>query len=184
MKLIFVTSNENKYNEAKCIFSKFNIDVIWHQLEYPEIQSMSIEQIAEWSAKYVYSVLKKPLFLEDTGLFIDALSGFPGPYSSYVYKTIGNEGILKLMNGVANRKAYFLTVVAYVDENGVKLFKGRVNGVISKSIRGTKWGFDPIFIPEGMDKTYSELGEIKNKISHRKKAYDEFINWLLEHKRK
>ena len=179
MEIYFATSNENKYNEALAIFSQYNITVKWLRIKYLEIQSDNLREIAEWSAKYVYSLHSLPLFVEDTGLFIEALNGFPGPYSSYVMKTLGNEGILKLMNNVSNRKAYFLTIVAFVDKNTLELFEGKRYGTISKTKRGTKWGFDPIFIPDGYDKTYSELGPLKNEISHRRLAYEKFIKWLL-----
>lgn len=183
MEIYFATSNENKYREATEIFSQYDITVKWLKIKYLEIQSDSLHEIAEWSAKYVYTKYRIPLFIEDTGLFIEALNGFPGPYSSYVMKTLGNEGILKLMANKTDRRAYFLTIVAYIDGETVKLFEGRRNGTISTEKRGTKWGFDPIFIPEGYSRTYSELGSLKNKISHRRLAYEKFINWLISNKK-
>ena len=182
MCLLFVTSNENKFREVSKIFSQYNIDVCWYKLRYTEIQNDNLENIALESAKDVYPVLKTPFFLEDTGLFIDALNGFPGPYSAYVFKTLGPSGLLKLMRGITNRTAYFKTVVVFEkDETHVYTFVGKKHGTISFQEQGTAWGFDPIFIPEGYTKTYAELGDDKNKTSHRTVAMKKFIEWYIKH---
>lgn len=128
--------------------------------------------------------LKKPLVLEDSGLYINALKGFPGPYSSYVFKKIGNEGILKLMRSVKDRTAKFVCVVAFAHPKyGIRLFKGEVKGKISLEVRGSKgFGFDPIFIPEGSNKTFGEMDiNEKNMFSHRSKAFKQFFQWLVRH---
>ena len=119
--------------------------------------------------------------VEDAGLFIEALKGFPGPYSSYVYKTLGVQGILKLMEGVKRREAYFLSAIAYA-EPGLepKVFLGKVEGFIVPEARGSKgFGFDPIFQPKGSEKTFAEMGvEEKNRFSHRAKALSALAEWL------
>ncbi|HDM60168.1 MAG TPA: non-canonical purine NTP pyrophosphatase, partial [Archaeoglobus veneficus] len=112
MELTFVTSNEGKFREAEEIAARYGIKLKWKKMSYLEPQGSSLEEIAKLSAEALSKELKEPFFLEDSGLFVEALKGFPGPYSSYVFKTIGNEGIVKLMDGVENRKAYFLAVVA------------------------------------------------------------------------
>lgn len=180
-KLFFVTSNKNKFNEVKAILKKFNIEILWLNKEYLEVQANDIKTIAVESAKKLSIDLENSFFLEDTGLFIEVLNGFPGPYSAYVFKTIGNEGILKLLEKQKNRSAFFETCVAFYDahERTIKTFIGHVDGVIAKSIRGRGWGYDPIFIPIGYDKTYAELGEKKNEVSHRTIAMQMFARWYL-----
>ncbi|RLE72114.1 MAG: non-canonical purine NTP pyrophosphatase, RdgB/HAM1 family, partial [Thermoprotei archaeon] len=124
-----------------------------------------------------------PFFVEDAGLFVEALNGFPGPYSSYIYKTIGCEGILKLLEGVDNRKAYFLSVVALRAPGlGDVVFKGKVNGIIANEMRGEKgFGFDPIFIPDGCEKTFAEMNiEEKSRYSHRGKALRKMGKWIVK----
>ncbi|MCD6483990.1 MAG: XTP/dITP diphosphatase [Candidatus Odinarchaeota archaeon] len=181
MCLLFVTSNEHKFHEVSKIFSTYNIKICWHNLKYLEIQDDNLEKIAVESAKTVYKLLRRPFFLEDTGLFIDALKGFPGPYSAYVFKTIGCNGILRLMQNIDNRHAYFKTVVAFIEnESHVYTFIGKKEGSISLQERGTAWGYDPIFIPKGYTKTYAELGHIKNQISHRVNAMKRFIDWYIK----
>ena len=105
------------------------------------------------------------------------MNGFPGPYSSYVFKTLGNKGIIKLMEGVENRKAYFMAVIAFFDGEKVWTFKGRVDGEIADEIRGDKgFGYDPIFLYG--DKTFAEMGDEKNEVSHRRRALENFFSWL------
>ncbi|HJJ47073.1 MAG TPA: non-canonical purine NTP pyrophosphatase, partial [Methanocorpusculum sp.] len=105
----------------------------------------------------------------------------PGTYSAFVQKTIGNTGMLKLLDGVANRFAYFETVVSYADENDIKTFSGRVNGEIICEERGSEgFGYDPIFAVGG--KSFSELTiEEKNQVSHRSRALVAFQDWYISH---
>ena len=174
MKVYFVTSNEGKFREVKEIGKKYGIEIDWIRREYLEPQGSDLEEIAKISAQLLAEEIREPFFLEDSGLFIEALKGFPGPYSSYVFKTIGNEGILKIMNGVEDRRAYFLAVIAFWDGEKVLTFKGRVDGRIATEMRGDKgFGFDPIFEYNG--KTFAEMGEEKNEVSHRRRALESFF---------
>ncbi|MFW5936014.1 MAG: XTP/dITP diphosphatase, partial [Candidatus Hadarchaeota archaeon] len=165
MKVLFITSNEGKFREVREMGEKYGIDIEWHQEEYLEPQGSNLKQIATASAGSLTEKLGKPFIIEDSGLFIEGLKGFPGPYSSYVYKTIGNEGITKLVKDIDNRNAYFLAVVAYFDGESIHTFKGRVDGEITSHIRGEKgFGFDPVFLYG--DRTFAEMSsEEKNEVS-------------------
>lgn len=175
--IYFVTSNEGKFREAKEIANAYGVEIEWMKREYLEPQGNDLEEIARLSAELLAKEIKEPFFLEDSGLFIKALNGFPGPYSSFVFKTIGNEGILKLMSDVEEREAYFLAVIAFWDGKEVKTFKGRVDGRIAHEMRGDKgFGFDPIFEYNG--KTFAEMGDEKNRVSHRRKALENFFSYL------
>ena len=116
------------------------------------------------------------MIIEDDGLHIDSLDGFPGPYSSYVQKTIGNQGIINLVK--TDRSAKFVSNIIYHDKYCFKSFEGKLFGTISKSEKGNGWGFDPLFIPKNQKQTYGELTD-KNNISHRYKALKKFSNWYL-----
>lgn len=178
-KIAIVTTNTGKMREFEELLGDY-IELEQVKLECPEIQSESLEEISCHSAIFACKVINMPVIVEDSGLFIHALKGFPGPYSSYVQKTIGNEGILKLMEGLKNRKAYFKSVIGFCmpDEEPVS-FEGIVKGNISREIRGEEgFGYDPIFIPEGYSKTFGEDKELKNRISHRKRAIENFVAWL------
>lgn len=178
MKILFVTSNEGKFREVEEIGKEFGVEVRWLKMEYEEVQGDDLEEIARRSAELLSDEIRGPFFIEDSGLFIDALKGFPGPYSSYVFKTIGNDGILKVMDGVSNRKAKFRAVIAYFDGERVRTFIGEVHGEIATEKRGGMgFGFDPIFEYQG--KTFAEMGEEKNEVSHRRKALDTFFGSIV-----
>ena len=175
--VLFVSSNKNKFNEAKNILSKNGINLGFFKSSLREIQAESIKEIAALKVDEAYRQCHKPVIVEDAGLFVESLNGFPGPFSSYVFKTIGNSGILRLVK--TNRKAKFQSVVAYCDNKyGVVLFDAKVEGKISKNSKGKGWGYDPIFTPNGQNKTYAMLSN-KNEISHRYKALKKFSNWFV-----
>ncbi len=174
--LYFASSNIHKFQEAKKILESFEINLRFFKCELEEIQSNSLKEIAKNKAIQAFQKCKKPVIVEDDGLFIDSLNGFPGPYSSYVFKTIGNKGILKLVK--QNRKAKFVSIISFYDKKNHESFESKVNGIISKKIIGLGWGYDPIFIPSKSKKTFAQL-ENKNKISHRFKALKKFSSWYL-----
>ncbi len=179
-ELIFATGNEHKVKEARSVLESLGINLRWQKARLEELQSDSLEEIAVNSLKR--GQFKPWTIVEDTGLFIQALKGFPGPYAAHALKTIGNEGILKLMQGITNREAYFESVIALLLPTGeIKCFKGKTSGFIAKEVKSpeTGWGFDPIFIPEGGNgKTYSELSKEKNIYSHRAKAFKNLGTWI------
>jgi XTP/dITP diphosphohydrolase len=130
----------------------------------------------------IRDIIDSPYIIEDTGLFIECLDGFPGPYSSYVLGTIGLEGILKLLSNVENRKAYFKSVgVVAINKSILKIFRGILKGYIAYEKRGRYgFGYDPIFMPEKMEKTLAELSiEEKNKISHRGRLFEKMANYIV-----
>lgn len=172
--LFFASSNKHKYSEAREILLEFNLNLGFFEFAPVEIQSDSILDIATKKSLDAYLSCKKPIIVEDDGLFIPALGGFPGPYSSYVFKTVGNAGILSLVK--SKRSAEFHSVIAYCDGKKPVLFQGVTKGAISKSQRGKGWGYDPIFIPKGKTKTYAELDD-KNTVSHRYVALGKFARW-------
>jgi XTP/dITP diphosphohydrolase len=182
MKIYFCTSNKHKLKEYRDILKEIGIGVKRVSIKLTEIQADKLEDVAKEKVKSAFEKVRKPVFVEDAGLFIEALNGFPGVYSAYVMKTIGNEGILKLLKGIKNRNAVFKAVIGFADENGkIHLFRGECKGKISRSIRGSfGFGFDPIFIPEGYTKTFAEDMKLKNKVSHRRKAIEKFVRFLRE----
>ena len=173
--VLFASSNIHKYEEAEKILSEFRIKLEFFQTELVEIQDDSLSEIALKKGIDAYTKCKKPVIVEDDGLFIDSLSGFPGPFSSYVFKTIGNKGILKLTGD--NRSAVFVSVIIYRSATRCNIFESKVDGTISKNIQGEGWGYDPIFIPEKQNKTYAELAD-KNKLSHRYESLKKFASWF------
>jgi len=156
------------------ILGSHDISVDFTKVDLQEIQSDLIEEIAKEKAKSAFLQIGKPVIVEDDGLFIDALKGFPGQYSSHAFKTIGNNGILNLLAGSSDRSALFLSLIAFHDGKNVSISEGRIEGKISDKITEGGWGYDPIFVPAGTSLTFAQLKEKKNEYSHRKKALDNF----------
>lgn len=180
-RISFVSKNENKYNEIESRLKRFDIQLEFVELELREIQSNLLEEIATIKSDYAYDVLRKPLIVEDTGIFIFALNNFPGPYSSYVFKTIGNEGILSLLKNKSNRDALFKTIITFNNGKIREMFSGELKGKISNEEKGGGWGYDPIFVPINFSSSYGELGyQNKIDISHRTLATERFANWFLK----
>jgi XTP/dITP diphosphohydrolase len=184
-KLIFITGNRGKFLEAKKMLKDSGIELEQADLDITEPQADSLEEVIKKCAEEAFEIIKGSFIIEDSGLFINSLNGFPGVYSSYVYKTIGYEGILKLLSGSVDRSAYFMASLAYANPRGeLKIFNGRVDGVITTEARGkNNFGFDPIFKPLSSNLTFAEMSiEEKNKFSHRAKALKAFASWFLNEK--
>jgi XTP/dITP diphosphohydrolase len=182
--VFFATGNINKFNEARSMLAGLGIAVGMLRVKGAEMQSDSLVEIAEASARDSFKRCHLPVIVEDAGLFIDALNGFPGPYAAYAYKTIGNKGLLKLMESVEDRKARFQSAIAYCDSEAEAsvVFEGEAEGEITANERvgsgKSGFGFDPIFRPSGSEKTFAEMTiEEKNGFSHRAKAISKFAEW-------
>jgi XTP/dITP diphosphohydrolase len=183
--LHFITSNKGKFLEAKEKLLPLGFSVIQKNLGYPEIQAESLEDIALQGIKHVRMGFHEPFMLEDAGFFIESLHGFPGVYSKYVFFTIGLPGVLRLLSGVKERKAVFRSVYAYSEPRKKPIIVvGECKGVVSMKKQGTYgFGYDPIFIPDGAQKTFGEMTiEEKNQFSHRAKALEKLINVLTDSK--
>ena len=181
-KLIFITGNRGKFLEAQKLLKEFGIELEQVDLDITEPQADSLEEVVRKCAEEALKIVKENFIIDDSGLFIKSLNGFPGVYSSYVYKTIGYKGILKLLSDLTDRSAYFMTALAYGEPRGeLKIFSGRVDGIITNEARGENgFGFDPIFKPLGSNLTFAEMSiEEKNKFSHRAKALRAFASWFM-----
>ena len=184
-RVVFLaTGNVHKFHEARSIITKLDIGVGMLRMKDTEIQSDSLKEIAMTSAQEVYKRTSLPVIVEDAGLFIDSLNGFPGPYAAYAYKTVGNKGLLKLLQDVENRKAVFKAAIAYCESENTTpmVFEGISEGEITVAERvgngKSGFGFDPIFQPSGSTKTFAEMTlEEKNSFSHRAKAVRKFAEW-------
>ena len=180
----FASSNENKFFEVQSLCEmenrerNENVRILFSSPAIKEIQSDSMTEVAEDKAKKAFGSIKSPVIVEDDGLFIDELNGFPGVYSSFAFKTIGNKGILNLLANNEKRRAHFLSVFSFFDGNTIETFCGETAGHITMEIFPSGWGFDPIFLPENEDLTYGEISiQRKNEISHRSKAFRRFLKW-------
>lgn len=182
MKITYITGNKAKIDSAKMYLEPLGIEVDNKKLDIDEIQRDTCEEVVSKSVEEAYKILNRPVLKNDSGLFIDALNGFPGVYTHYVDDTIGEDGILKLMEGKTNRKARFIEVYAYKENDKPPvLFKSVTEGKITREKSGEYgWSFDFIFKPAGSSKT---LGCFEDK--ERYKLWDdtglkELANYIKE----
>ena len=172
MGLTFATGNAGKFAEAQAVMASRGITLEPWTHGYTEVQADTLDEVALAGAAELAPRIDGSFFLEDAGLFVDALNGFPGVYSAYVYRTLGCEGILRLMEDVSDRRSRFEAVIAYRDGSTTRLFRGVARGTLASAVRGTHgFGFDPIFVPDGAQRTFAELSaKEKNLVSHRGRA--------------
>ena len=179
----FATGNKGKFIEAADVAARFGITLKHLRTEKLEIQSNDLAEIASFAARDSARSKRRPVVSEDAGFFVNALAGFPGPYSSYVFKTLGTAGILKLMEKHENRSAFFQASVAFCTPTSrPKCFTGLVQGRVSRRPKGTHgFGFDPIFIPKrGDGQTFAQMTtDEKNALSHRALAFTRFSKWFV-----
>ena len=189
MKIVFATNNQNKLIEVRKIlgnqFKVLSLEDIGCHDDIPE-KGQTLEDNALIKAQYVYNKYHVDCFADDTGLEVDALGGAPGVYSARYAGGAGHDSqanMTKLLHELENnnnRRARFRTVIALIINGKTKTFEGIVNGEIITQRRGGEgFGYDPIFQPEGYNKTFAELGtDIKNQISHRARAVQKLANHL------
>ncbi len=180
--LWFLTGNTDKFREASSILAPFGIKIRRLKRSKTEIQDPRLENIARFGLREALEDHRGPILVEDSGIFIRSLGWFPGPYSSFVYGTIGLRGILDLLRGRSDRRAYFQCTVAFGSSAAnIRLFTGRVGGMISPRIAGKEgFGYDPIFVPDGSKKTFGQTSPaFKNTHSHRARAFEKFARWYV-----
>ena len=173
MKPVFVTANENKLREASGILG---VDLDRAEVDVPEIQSLDFEEVAAakvLAAREALGDPSYPVIVDDSGLAVRAWSGFPGPLTRWLMKSVGNAGLLKMLATEQDRSAMAVCVIAVADASGsVRVFRGVVEGEIPREPRGEGgFGFDPIFVPIGQARTYAEMGDEKSMDSHRTRAF-------------
>lgn len=188
--LIFATNNQNKVQEVRAVLGElFNIITLKEagiDIEIPEPHD-TLEANATEKSKTIFEITKQNCFSEDTGLEVEALDGEPGVKSARYAGQGRNfddniEKLLGRLQPFANRSARFRTVISLLLDGKEYFFEGICTGKIISERRGTKgFGYDPVFVPDGSDKTFAEMDmEGKNKFSHRKKAMEKLISFLTK----
>lgn len=180
MNITYVTGNKAKIESARQILEPLGFAINNIKMDVTEIQADTIEEIAKYSAEVACKKLNSPVLKNDSGLVIDALNGFPGPYTHYVDDTIGEDGILRLMNGITNRRAHFEEILAYAEPcKETVTFKSITNGTIAYEKSGTYgWSYDFIFIPDGADKTLGNYPDKERFSLWNNDAYLELAKYL------
>ncbi len=176
-KLLLATGNKGKLEEVQEIL-KIPLEIA--DIELEEIQSMDLEYVVRKKAEEAFRIIKKPVVVDDVGVFFEAWKGFPGPLIKFMFLHLGNKKIIELLKGEDNRKVSVQSAVAYHDGKKIHTFIGEVICSIAFKERGTEgWGLDPILIPKGKKETFAEMGlKRKNEISHRRRAFDKLKKFL------
>lgn len=182
MKAIFVTTNEHKRREVQEILG---VELERAELDLPEIQAIDPAEVAAEKARAARQALGRPelpVIVEDSGLMVDAWGGFPGALTKWLMRSVGNEGLLRMLGADEDRSARAVCVVALAGADGeVRTFRGEVRGTLAHEARGEGgFGYDPVFVPEWSSTTYAEMGEEKNTDSHRARAFRAVRGWLGE----
>ena len=189
-EIVIATNNKHKVEEIRSLVGNrikiISLSELGCKEDIPETGE-TLEENARQKARYIWEKYGKDCFADDTGLMVDALDGKPGVYSARFAgeKCSFDDNIdlmLEMMEGKTNRKAYFSTVICLIEQGEEKLFEGSCPGSILTERYGRGgFGYDPIFIPDGYGESFAEMGlEEKNKISHRGKATDKLIKYLLK----
>ncbi|MBR1596929.1 MAG: non-canonical purine NTP diphosphatase [Phocaeicola sp.] len=189
-KLVFATNNLHKLTEIKAILGEqidiLSLNDINCHVDIPETAN-TLEGNAKMKAEYIYNHYHLDCFADDTGLEVKALNGAPGIYSAR-YAGEGHDSqanmkkLLENLKGITNREAQFRTAICLIEGGEEHLFEGLVKGKIIEEKRGEAgFGYDPVFVPNGYDQTFAELGEdIKNQISHRARAVEKLCDYLTK----
>ena len=177
MTIYFVTGNKNKLKEVRAIMP----EIEGSELDLSEIQELEPKKILE--VKLEEAKKCKPntnLIVEDLSLEIKGMNGSPGPLIKWFLKSVGREGVYKMAKMFGNQKAVARVTLGFANEKGEnKYFEGIVKGKIVEPRGESDFGWDPIFVPDGYDKTFAEMGmEEKNKISYRKIALEKLKEYL------
>lgn len=187
-KIVFATNNAHKLEEVAAILGEnyevLSLREIGCEADIPETADTFAGNALQ-KAHYVKEHFGYDCFADDSGLEVDALDGAPGVYSARYSGGGSEENMTKLLHnltGKSERGAQFRTVIALLIGDDTRLFEGIVRGSIIEERRGEGgFGYDPIFVPEGYDKTFAELGsEVKNRISHRAQAVEKLADYLKE----
>jgi XTP/dITP diphosphohydrolase len=181
MKTItYVTGNIAKIESAKNALTPLGFEIDNVKMETPEIQANDVEEVSKYSAKWASEKLNKPVLKNDSGLFVNGLKGFPGVYTRYAEETIDVDGLLKLMEGLEDRTAYFKESIAYCEPGEEPVvFVGLTKGRIDTKKSGTNgWSWDYVFIPEGEEEPLACFEDNKKWSFWSQDAYKELAKYL------
>ena len=181
MKIVFVTGNEDKLKEVRRMVGS-DLEIIAQSIDLPEYQGEPLD-IAAQKCRMAYEIVQVPVIVEDTSLCYNALGGLPGPYIKWFLEKLGSSGLFKLLEGFEDKSAYAQCVFAYYDGATMshpEIFDGRCPGRIVAPRGPPKFGWNPIFEPEGYSETFAEMDDtVKNSISHRSVAFAKLKAYFL-----
>lgn len=180
-RIIFITGNSSKFEEAEEAVKKLGIILEQKDIELDEVQSLDQKEVVAKKAEQAFRALKKPVIVDDTGIYFKAYNEFPGTYTKHLFKSIGFKGVEKLLKET-DKKAFFRTMICYKDSKKTLIVSGEWHGAIIEEVSAKfnpEWQYNSIFIPDGFNIPLSEISiEERAKHSHRKKALEKLAEKL------
>lgn len=176
----FLTKNPGKFRELEQLLDRKKFRLIRDRTEIHELQTEDMDALVRDKILRAFERIRHPLIVDHTGLEFGLLKGFPAGLTSVFYDTLGDNGIASLIGKSANPRVTAVTLIAYCDGRTIHSFRGEARGTVAPHPRGSRgFQWDALFIPEGYDKTYAQLGQKKkNEISMRRRAFDKFADFL------
>lgn len=184
MRIRFLSRNQFKLAEAKAILEPAGIEVVPLRKEIEELQTPDIERIVQDKCLQAFKVVGRPVFVEHTGLYIDSMSGLPGGLTQVFWDKLEADRFAEFFGTRPINTVEARTVVGYCDGKKVHMFSGSIRGTIPAEPRGSRlFQWDCVFQPDGEDQTFAEMGDRKNEMSMRRRALDQFAEFLKEQRR-
>jgi XTP/dITP diphosphohydrolase len=175
----FISKNEFKLKEAADILAPVNVNVIPLKISIDEIQTQDMELLVKDKTLKAFGRVGRPLFVEQTGLHLNHLNGLPGGLTQTFWDTLKADRFSQLFGTVEDTKVVARTVIGYTDGKQFFCFFGEINGTIASTPKGSRdFQWDCVFVPEKQEQTFAEMGDLKNEISMRRRALDEFAKFL------
>lgn len=184
-KLLFLTGNINKLREARNILTDFDVES--KDVDIAEIQEVNEQVIVEEKIRQALKLVDEDVFVEDVSLCYDSLNGLPGPLIKWFVKNVGRRGLVDMLSAYDDKTAYAKCYIGYGipardgKNSKIMVFEGSVKGRIVEPVGDSNFGFDPIFLPDGSEKTFAQMTEEeKNSMSHRRLALEKFKKYLCK----
>lgn len=179
-ELRFMTKNADKFRELQELIDPSKYTLIEDRTEINELQTENMDVLVRDKVLKAFEIIRRPLIVDHTGLEFDWLDGFPAGLTSVFYDKVKAKGFARIIGKSPNPKVTAVTVIGFCDGKQIHSFEGRLRGVIAEDIRGTEgFQWDYVFIPDGYNQTFSELGnKKKNQISMRRLAFNKFAKFL------
>jgi XTP/dITP diphosphohydrolase len=179
MKIRFLSNNPYKIAEVKRILT--GVDVVPVEEKIEELQTEDVERLVHDKLIKAFGMIGRPLFVEHTGLYLKDLGGLPAGLTQIFWDNLKAERFVSLADGLEDRALTAKTVIAYCDGKRIHRFEGSIDGTVATAPVGpSEFQWDCVFVPSGYDKTFAELGAVKDEISMRRQALDKFIQHLSE----
>ncbi|SMP52294.1 non-canonical purine NTP pyrophosphatase [Noviherbaspirillum suwonense] len=175
----FLSGNKFKIEEASTILKRVSVSVIPINEKIEELQTADTHNLVKDKALKAFQLIGRPLFVEHTGLYLSHMNGLPGGLTQIFWDTLQAERFTQLFGSAADNSVIAKTLIGFVDGRKFEFFEGSIKGSVPVAPRGNRdFQWDCVFVPDGYAQTFAEMGDQKNEISMRRRALDQFSEYL------